>query len=114
MNLDEFETKSKMTKSIILGMVEVQEEQNREELCILESHRKYSHVVFFNETIAVVCGTGDSDNVLYTYSNKINGEWKKGNQYYETQDQAILGALGMKYLGLNNQFAQFAAKMLGA
>ena len=114
MNLEEFETKSKTTKQFVLGRAEAQEEQTREELSILEAHRKYHHVVFFNETIAVVCDTGDSDNVLYTFSTKVKGEWKKGNQYYETQDQAILGALGMKHLGLNNQFAQFAAKMLGA
>ena len=28
-------------------------------------------------------------------------------------DRAVLMALGRKYLGLNNQFAEFASKMLG-
>lgn len=50
---------------------------------------------------------------LYTYKILIDGKWTGLSNYYHTPVQAFLGALGEKYVGRNNDFEFYAAKMLG-
>jgi len=47
------------------------------------------------------------DKEIYYYHNKFS------SYAYPTFDEAVLGWLEYTYLGLNNQFALFASKMLG-
>lgn len=56
----------------------------------------------------------EGERYPYSYVVKKDGKWARGcSEYFTSIDAALLGALGYKNLGDNNQFAAFASKMLG-
>ena len=87
--------------------------QKRENELFANGHRGHD-VVFIAEDIAVMIDSVKPSfaNAPFTYALKIEGGWKHSNSYYETHEIAYLAALGDKHLGMRNDFALFASRIL--
>jgi len=112
--VEEFNKKPLMLKRRILGMAErYQTDVLDVERDILKERYKGHTVVGIINDIAVVQEISPTfPEAPYTISLEKGGKWCSTEQYYNSIDQALLGALGHKYHGPNSQFEFFAMKML--
>ncbi len=115
-----YEEMSPFGKAFFLNKAEKYEElQNEKKEVLDEMYRNGANhqVVVIIEDIAIVENYSNSDfpHAPFTMSlkNKETGKWRHSSHYFGSVDEAILGAMGHKYLGQNSQFADFASKMLG-
>jgi hypothetical protein len=69
---------------------------------------EYSIIEYIdNSDIDIYTDTSDSESMFHVY---INGD--DTNISYESLDEALLGCLERKYLGLNSNFTMLASRML--
>lgn len=82
-------------KKFVWGQVKTQHTVG-EDYLIVEYWEKYSGELYYHSYL----------------KNKDTGAWLDTNHCYESFDEAILGCLEIKYLGYNDNFTQYAYRIL--
>lgn len=118
-DFDELDTLNMMQKRRLIALANTCQEQLDRDNVILKSvggTKGDGHIVVsvLDDIAVLKYEHGKSSCVgLYTYKILKNDVWTGLSNYYHTPVQAFLGAIGEKYVGRNNDFEFYAAKMLG-
>lgn len=117
--ISEFYSQPLLVKSCILHDAKKQRELDAQTAIIMTAitpNPEHYILVGSIGDVAVVFNKLKSDsNNGYGYSSLLRNEsgWEYNSFMFKTADEAYLHALGIKYDGLNTQFGEFAARMLG-
>lgn len=103
-------------KRVIVGGIDLLNKYKEEDEILDATYRKRKgqEVVLILPDFAIIHQFNNPtfEDAPYKVVIRNEAEWKETSTCYKSLDQALLGGLEYKYLGLNSQFTQFATKML--